>query len=201
MDSRGPRRVGRMRGKTLRSKQIRALIAVALAIPLLLGALFLLVGRLHSTPADALEHPVSPVSDGQSRAQAVQAAQSVVAATGLQTSSAGYALMSCKDRDNPPYQGSVYLTFTLPAAAPADAYFARIAATLAEHGWAEGLPPNNHAWARTLTKDAVTVIVYRHDDEPRLGVLRVYGECRNMNDHRRDATTWTDVTDQFPRTG
>lgn len=188
-----------MRGKTLRSKQIRALIAVALAIPLLLGALFLLVDRLHSTPAEALEHPVSPVSDGQSRAQAVQAAQSVVAVTGLQTSSAGYALMSCKDRDNPPYQGSVYLTFAVPAEAPADAYFARIAATLAGHGWAEGLPPNNHAWARTLTKDSVTVIIYRHDDEPGLGVLRVYGECRNMNDHRRDATTWTDVTDQFPR--
>ncbi|WP_211279293.1 hypothetical protein [Mycobacterium europaeum] len=197
MDSRGPRRV---RGKALRAKQIRALIAVTLAIPLLLGALFLLVDRLHSTPADALEHPASPVSDGQSRAQAVEAAQSVVVMTGLQTSSAGYSLMSCKNRDDPPYQGSVYLTFTVPAAAPADAYFARIAATLGEHGWAEGLPPNNHAWARTLTRDSVTVIVYRHDDEPRLGVLRVYGECRNMNDHRRDATTWTDVTDQFPRT-
>ncbi|MGD1257381.1 hypothetical protein ACKUT9_24480 [Mycobacterium seoulense] len=200
MDSRGPRRVGGKRGKSLRSKRIRALLALALAIPLLLGAAFLLIDRLHSTPADALEHPASPVNDEQSRAQAVQSAQSVVSTTGLQTSSAGYSLMSCKDRDDPPYQGSIYLTFSVPAGAPADTYFARIAATLAQHGWAEGLPPNNHAFAKTLTKDAVTVIVYRHDDEPRLGVLRVYGECRNMNDHRRDAAAWTDVTDQFPRT-
>ncbi|MCV7397091.1 hypothetical protein [Mycobacterium paraseoulense] len=197
--SRGPRRVGGKRGKSLRSKRIRALMALALAIPLLLGAAFLLIDRLHSTPGDALEHPASPVNDEQSRAQAVQSAQSVVSTTGLQTSSAGYSLMSCKDRDDPPYQGSIYLTFSLPAGAPADTYFTRIAATLAEHGWTEGLPPNNHAFAKTLTKDAVTVIVYRHDDEPRLGVLRVYGECRNMNDHRRDAATWTDVTDQFPR--
>ncbi len=200
MDSPGPHRVGAKRGKSLRSKQIRALIAVALAIPLLVGAAVLMVDRLHSTPADALDHPASPMSDDQSRAQVVQSAQNIVTTTGLQTSSAGYSLMSCKNRDDPPYQGSIYLTFTVPAAAPADTYFAGIATTLTGHGWAEGLPHNNHAFAKTLTKDAVTVIMYRHDDDPRLGVLRVYGQCRNMNDHRGDATTWTDITDQFTRT-
>ncbi|WP_197507903.1 hypothetical protein [Mycobacterium sp. 852014-52450_SCH5900713] len=200
MDNRGPRRVGGKRGKSLRSRQIRALIAVALAIPLLLGAALIMVDRLHSKPADALEHPASPVSDDQSKAQVVQSAQHIVTATGLQASSAGYSLMSCKNRDDPPYQGSIYLTFSLPATAPADTYFGRFAATLAGDGWAEGLPPNNHAFAKTLTKDGVTVIVYRHDDEPHLGVLRVYGQCRNMNDHHRDATAWTDVTDQFAAT-
>ncbi|WP_083184876.1 hypothetical protein [Mycobacterium malmoense] len=200
MDSRGPHRVATHRGKSLRSKQIRVLVAVALAIPLLLGAAFLMVDRLHSSPVDALDHPDSPLSDDQSKAQVVQAARSVAATTSLRTSSAGYALMSCKNRDDPPYQGAIYLTFSLPAAAAADTYFPRIAATLAEHGWAEGLRPNNHAFAATLTKDAVTVIVYRHDDDPRLGVLRVYGQCRNVGDHHGDATAWSDITDEIGRT-
>lgn len=197
MHNRGPHHVVGKRGTSLRSKQIRALVAVALAIPLLLGAAFLMVNRLHSAPADALDHPASPMTDEQSRAQVVQSAQHIVITTGLQTSSAGYSLMSCKDRDDPPYQGSIFLTFSLPAAARADTYFSRIAATLADQGWIEGIAPNNHTFAKTLTKDAVTVIIYRHDDEPGLGVLRVYGQCRDTSDHRRDANTWTDVTDQF----
>lgn len=197
MGSRGPQRIAGNRGKSLRPKRIRALIAAALAVPLLLGAAILMLDRLHSTP----EHPASPVSDDQSRAQVVRSAQDVVAAAALRTSSAGYSLMSCKNRDDPPYQGAVYLTFSVPAATQADTYFARITATLTGHGWTEGLPPNNHAFATTLTKDAVTVIVYRHDDEPNVGVLRVYGQCRNMTDHRADATAWTDITGEFARPG
>lgn len=200
MNFQGPRRVAGDRGKALRSKPFRALVAVALAVPLLLGAAFLVVDRLHSTPADALEHPVDPVSDGQSRTQVVESAQHIVSATNLHTTSAGYSLMSCKNRDEPPYQGEIYLTFAVPAAEQADTYLAGVTATLASRGWAEGLPPNNHAFARTLTKDGVTVIVYRHDDDPGFGVLGVYGQCRNMNDHRRDATTWTDVTNQVSAT-
>ncbi|WP_244184864.1 hypothetical protein [Mycobacterium scrofulaceum] len=102
MDSRGPHRVPTQRGKSLRSKQIRVLVAVALAIPLLLAAAFLMVDRLHSSPVDALDHPDSPLSDDQSKAQVVQSARSVLATTGLRASSAGYALMSCKNRDAPP---------------------------------------------------------------------------------------------------
>ncbi|OBH12534.1 hypothetical protein A5695_16305 [Mycobacterium sp. E1747] len=158
-----------------------------------------MLDRLHSMPADALDHPASPVSDDQSRAQVVESAQDVVAAAALWTSSAGYSLMSCKNRDDPPYQGAVYLTFAVPAATQAETYFARIATTLATHGWTEGLPPNNHAFAKALTKNAVTVIVYRHDDEPTVGVLRVYGQCRNVTDHHADATAWTDITGEFAR--
>lgn len=199
MGSRAPQRIGGKRAKSLRSKQFRALIAAALAVALLLGAAIVMLDRLHSTPADDLDHPASPLSDDQSRAQVVQSAQDVVAAAALRTSSAGYSLMSCKNRDDPPYQGAVYLTFSVPPATQADTYFGRIAATLTDRGWTEGLPPNNHAFAKTLTKDAVTVIVYRHDDEPTVGVMRVYGQCRNMSDHRADATAWTDITGEFAR--
>ena len=188
------------RGEWLRSKPVRALIAAALAVSLLGGA-FLLVDRLRSMPSDALDHPANPVTDGQSEAQVVESAKQVITLTGLRTASAAYSLMSCKDRDDPPYQGAIYLTFALPASARADDFFPAIAATLVIHGWTEGIPPNNHAFARILTKDGVTVIVYRHDDDPSLGIARVYGQCRNINDHRKDATTWIDVTDQFSKTG
>jgi hypothetical protein len=188
-------------GEWLRSKQVRALIAATLAVSLLLGGAFLLVDRLHSTPSDAIDHPANPVTDNQSEAQVVESAKQIVALAGLQTASAGYALMSCKDRDGPPYQGAIYLTFALPAAAQADNYFSTIAATLVTHGWAEGMPPNDHPFAKILSKDSVTVIVYGQNDEPSLGVARVYGQCRNVNDHRKDATTWIDVTDQFSKTG
>jgi hypothetical protein len=200
-DNGRPDTVGGKRGEWLRSKQARALIAAALALSLLLGGAFLLLDRLHSTPSDVLDHPTNRVTDDQSQAQVVESAKQIVNLTGLRTASAGYTLMSCKDRDDPPYQGAIYLTFALPDAARAYSYFPTIAAALVTHGWTEGLPPNDHAFAKILTKDAVTLIVYRQSDDPGLGVARIYGECRNMNDHRKDATTWTDITDQLTRTG
>jgi hypothetical protein len=188
---------GGERAEWLRSTQVRALIAATLTASLLFGGAILLVDRLHTTPSDVLDHPANPVSDDQSEVQAVESARQIVTLTGLQTASAGYTLMSCKDRDDPPYQGAIYLTFALPADARPEAYFPRLATTLAGHGWTEGLPPNDHVFARSLTKDAVTAIVYRETDAPNLGVLRVYGQCRNMNNHRADATAWTDVTDRL----
>ncbi|MCV7353396.1 hypothetical protein H7K15_25100 [Mycobacterium parmense] len=175
-------------------------MGAALAGPLMLAGAFLLVGRLHSTPSDVLDHPVDPVTDEQSAAQVIDSARQIVSLTGLKTQSAGYLLMSCRDRENPPYQGAVYLTFTLAADAHADSYFETIASTLHTHGWTEGLAPNNHALASTLTRNGVTVTIYRRDDDPGLGVARIYGQCRNMNDHRAD-TTWIDVTDRITKAG
>lgn len=121
----------------------------------------------------------------------------MVATARLQKATAGYLLMSCKDRDSPPYQGAVYLNFTLPADARADTYFQGIAAAMVGRGWNEGTPPNHHLFGKTLYKDGVTAIVYRDDDYPNLGIARLYGECRNMTDHRNDTTAWVDVTDQI----
>src|SRR5262249_38494480 len=183
----------------LRSTPARALIAAALGACLLLGGAFVSADRLHSTPADTLDHPANPVTDDQSAAQVIDSAQQIVAVTGLRTTSAGYTLMSSNNRDDPPYQGAVYLTFALPTTTRPDTFFPATAATLVGHGWAEGIAPNNHPFARTLSKDAATATIYRDSDDPGLGVLRVYGQCRNMNDHRKDATSWIDITNQFPR--
>jgi hypothetical protein len=190
-------RPGSKREEWLPARWARPVIAAMLALPLLLGGAFLSMGRLHSSPSDVLEHPVNPVSDDQSRAQVLESAKHIVTVAGLQTTNAGYLLMSCKDRDEPPYQGAIYLTFALPAEAGADTYFPTIAGALVAHGWTEGSPPNDHVFGRTLTKDNVIAIAYPQRDDKSLGVLRVYGQCRNMNDHRTDTTAWIDVTGQF----
>jgi len=179
----------------LRSPAARALLAGALSISLVLGGAFLAVGRLHSSPAD-LDRPAQPVSDEQSESEVVEQARHLVDVAHLEKPTAGYLLMSCKDRDNPPYQGAVYLNFTVPAAARADTYFQDIGTAMVEHGWTEGQASNQHVFGKTLNKDGVTAILYRDDDYPNLGVARLYGQCRNMNDHRRDTTAWVDVTDR-----
>jgi hypothetical protein len=198
-ENRRPVRIAGKPPERLRSKRIRVLIAAALAIPLVLGGAYLVVDRLHSTPSDALDHPAHPLDDNQSKAQVVEPVKDIVALSRLQTSSAGYMLMSCTNQNEPPYQGAIYLTFTLPADIQPETYFGGIAAALVGHGWTEGLPPNNHAFADTFVKDGVTVIIYRQDDDPGRGVLRAHGECRNTNDHRADTTAWIDATDQFAR--
>jgi hypothetical protein len=162
-----------------------------------LGGAFLVVNTLRPSRSGALEHPDNPVTDGQSQAQVVEAAKQIVTLAGLRTASAGYLLMSCKNHDDPPYQGAIYLTFTLPAEVAADKYFPTVATTLTSNGWTEGSAPSNRMFGRTVSKDAVTGIVYRDDDNPAMGVLRLYGQCRNMNDHRRD--DWTDIAAQVQR--
>ncbi|ETW21750.1 hypothetical protein MGAST_23940 [Mycobacterium gastri 'Wayne'] len=157
------------------------------------GAVLLVANRHRGSSANSVDHPLS---DAATAAQVVDKAKQIVSVAGLQTTTAGYLLMSCKNRDDPPYQGAVYLTFALPAEARADAYFRDISAALVGHGWTEGLSPNGQVFGRTLSKDAVTAVIYRHGDDTGAGVLRLYGQCRNVNDHRRDTTAWVDITSQ-----
>lgn len=189
--------VNRARDGWLRAKGARPLMAATYAVSLVFGGAFLAVDRLHATPADAVGHPSNPVTDEQSRAQAVDAAKRVVGVGRLHPTTAGYQLMSCVDQSSPPYHGAVYVTFAVPAETRADNYLSDVATALVADGWKEGLPAGDHAFGRTLSKDDVIAVIYRHDDEPNLGVLRVYGECRNMSDHRGSAATWADIIGQI----
>lgn len=184
-----------------RSAAVRLWVAAALTLSLLLGGLFVLVSRLHSSPSDFLDHPAHPITDEQSESQVVVPARQIVTSAGLQAPKAGYLLMSCKNHEDPPYQGAIYLNFAVPDNVRADTFFSTVAAVLLEHGWKEGVPPSRYVYGRTLYRDDVTAIIYRDGDYPSLGVARLYGQCRNMNDHRKDTTAWTDITDQIVRTG
>jgi hypothetical protein len=102
--------------------------------------------------------------------------------------------MSCKNQTDPPYQGAIYLTFDLPKSLE---YFDQIAAKMVPHGWQKGLPPNQYLFGTTLYKDGVTAILYRDPERRTSGIMKVYGECRNVANHRNDTTGWTDITDQL----
>ena len=180
-----------------RSPAARTLIATALSTAVVLGGAFLAVDRLHSSTADAVEHPGPAATDAQTQTEVVEQARDIVAIAGLHQATAGYLLMSCKNRDDPPYQGAVYMDFRLPADASADEYFRSIAAVMVAHGWREGLPANQHLLGKNLFKDGVNAILYPDSDSSRHGVARIYGQCHDMNTHRNDSTAWVDVTDRL----
>lgn len=181
-------------GEWLRSPGARALLAGALSISLTLGAAVVAVQRLHPSRGDAVEHPAHPLSDEQTEAQVVGQAKNIVTVARLQKATAGYLLMSCKGHDDPPYQGAVYLNFTLPADARPDTYFDGIAAAMVARGWQAGASPNRYVFGKTLSKDGSTAIIYRDMDYPDRGVMRLYGQCRDTTDHRNDDTGWVDIT-------
>ena len=161
---------------TERSPAARALMVVTLSTALIVGGAFLAIDRLHSSADNAVEHPAPAATDAQTRGEVVERAKDIVAIAGLQQPTAGYALMSCKDRDNPPYQGAVYLNFHLPADVSADQYFRDVAAALVARGWREGLPPNQHLFGRNLSKDGVNAILYPDRDASMHGIARIYGQ-------------------------
>jgi hypothetical protein len=179
----------------LRSPAARTLIAAALTAAVVLGGAFLALDRLHSS--DAVEHPGRTATDEQTQTEVVEQAKSIVEIARLQQPMAGYLLMSCKNRDDPPYQGAAYLNFRLPADARADEYFRSIAAAMVARGWREGMPPNEHLFGRRLSKDGVNAILYLDSDAASRGVARIYGQCRDMNNHRGDSTAWIDITDRL----
>jgi hypothetical protein len=179
----------------IRSPAARTVIAAVLFTAVLVCVAFLVINRLHSSAANVVEHPGPAATDAQTQSEVVDQAKDIVAIADLQQPTASYALMSCKDHDNPPYQGAVYLDFQLPPDVSADQYFQTIAAALVTHGWREGLPPNQHLFGRNLSKDGVNALLYPDRDSTTHGIGRIYGQCHDMNSHRGAA--WVDVTDRL----
>jgi hypothetical protein len=179
-----------------RSPAARTLIATTLLTALIVGAAFLTIDWLHSTATDAVEHPGPAATDAQTEAEVVEQAKDIVAIAGLAQPTADYSLVSCKNRDDPPYQGAVYLNFVLPTDVGADAYFRAAAAALVAHGWKEGPPPNQHLFGRNLSKDGVSALLYPDRNSSARGVMYLHGQCRNKTDHRSDSSVWVDVTER-----
>jgi hypothetical protein len=178
----------------LRAPATRALITVASVTALIIGGVYLAIDRLHAPSNNAVEHPGPAATDVQTQTEVVEHARDIVAITRLRQPTAGYLLMSCKNRDDPPYQGAVYMDFELPPDVDADPYFRGVSAALVARGWREGLPPNQHMFGRNLSKDGVNAILYPDRDTPTRGVARIYGQCHDMSDHRGSKAEWTDIT-------
>ncbi len=170
---------------------------VILSTALIVGAVYLAIDRLHAKASNAVEHPGPAATDAQTQTEVVEHARDIVAIAELHQPTASYLLMSCKNRDDPPYQGAIYLDFQLPADADADQYFRGVAAAMVARGWHEGPLPNQHLFGRNLSKDGVNALLYPDRDSARHGVARIYGQCHDVTDHRSAKAEWVDVTDRL----
>ena len=183
----------------LRSRPAVVLIATALALCLLLGLSFIALHRFREMRGAAVEPVAHPLTDEQSKSQVLEPARDIVAAAHLTGVSGTYLLMSCESSADPPYQGAVYLNFDVPGVLETPKFFTAIAAAMTARGFTEGMPPNRHPGGRTFTNNGVTVMYYRNDDKATRGAMQIYGECRNVTDHRLDVTGWADITPALVR--
>lgn len=179
---------------TLRSRPAQLLMVGTLLVSLILGAVFITLHRTEDLRGAAVERPAHPLTDAQAKEQVVTTARQFVAAGRFKRATGSYILMACREDEDPIYQGSLYLNFDLPTIRETPAYFREIARNLAKSGWREGVPPGHHPGGKTLSRDGVAAVYYRHPDLPGRGVLQIYGECRDVADHRLDDTGFLDVT-------
>jgi hypothetical protein len=176
----------------LRSKPAVLLIAAALLVSLTFGLSFVAMHRFRDLRGEAVDPVAHPLTDEQAKLQVLVPAREI--AGNLKGVSASYLLMSCKNADEPPYQGAVYLNFDVPGVMATPQYFGSIAAAMTAKGWTEAMPPNRHPGGRTFTRDGVTAIYFRNTDQTDRATMQIYGECRDTTDHRTDPTGWVDVT-------
>ena len=170
------------------------LLCGVLLVSLVLGASFLAVNR--SGPSGAPSKPADPLTDDQAAAQVVDSAKEIVRVAQLREATGGYIFVSCKNEHDPPYQAAVYMNFQLPHVNSVK-YLREVAADMVAHDWKEAPTMGEH-FGKKLTKDGATAVFYRNPDDLDYGTMRLYGECRNMTDHRNDNPAWTEVTDRLP---
>ncbi len=181
----------------LRSRPALLLIGAALVTALLLGSAFVVVHRLRSAGGAAASTAGPPLSESEARRQVLDPARLFVAAGRLRGVTGSYILQPCGEGDQPPYRGVVYLNFDVPTVAETPPYFRGIARAMRAHGWVEGIAPNRHPGGKTLGRDGLSAHFHRNSDVPGRGVLQIYGQCRYLTDHRRDATGFVNITGEL----
>jgi hypothetical protein len=137
----------------------------------------------------------APMTDAQAADQVLASAKQIIDTAKLQNTTGGYAFVSCKNANEPPYQVAAYLNFRLPQNNSVK-YLRDVAASMSANGWTLAMAMGEH-FGQKLTKDGVTAIVYREGADAQFATLRLYGECRNIADHRNDNPVWREVTDQL----
>ena len=181
-----------MDSTALRSRTVRLLLAATLLTALILGVVAVMASRANDAPTPSAGGV--PLTDDQSRQQVLESARQFAGAGKMKALNATYLLASCTSEEQPPYQGLVYLNFYVPTVAETRAYFKQISDAMVTRGWHEGLPPGNHPGGRSMAKDGSYAVFYRDPDLPGRGLLKIYGECRNVTDHSQDSIGFVDVT-------
>ena len=176
----------------LRSPRVVVPVLAALVAAIAVGATVLWL-----TDRAAEEVPVQgdPLTDAQAAGQVVASARQIVGIAHVHGATGGYAFMSCKNRNEPPYQAAFYMNLPLPQDDSVK-YLRDVGAAMAASGWSAA-PATGEHFGQKLTKDGVTAIFYGSNNDSGLATLRLYGECRDTTDHRNDNPVWTEVTDQL----
>jgi hypothetical protein len=136
-----------------------------------------------------------PMTDAQAADQVLGSAKQIVSTADLREVTGGYAFVSCKNANEPPYQVTAYMNFRLPQNNSVK-YLRDVADALAAHGWTAAPAMGEH-FGQKLTRDGVTAVFYRSGNDTDFATMRLYGECRNVADHRNDNPVWTEVTGQL----
>jgi hypothetical protein len=175
----------------------QARLAALVVVILLLGGCSLVFNKPHSAgstnPSDDSAHPLT---DDQAMAQVVEPAKQIVAAANLQSVSGGFAFASCNDQGDPPYQGTVTVSFLIHG--DPDGYFQQVRAAMVAQGWNDGPPPGQHYFGTALNKQGVTANMGFVPSDHSYGQIELIGQCRNMTDHHHDGkTNGADITGQL----
>jgi hypothetical protein len=173
----------------LRSPRSMALLIATFVLTGCLATAFLMI---ENRAADAVRVEGDPLTDDQATAQVVESARQIVRVAALRDATGGYAFMSCRNADEPPYQVAVYMSFFVPQSDSAK-YLKQVAALMTAHGWTVAPSADEH-FGHKLTKDGVAAVFYANAPDSQFATLRLYGECRNTADHRNDNPVWTEIT-------
>lgn len=142
------------------------------------------------------DHPEHPLSDQQAIAQVVDPAKEIAKVAGLQDPSGGFSWESCNDQGQPPYRGRVDMTFTVPPGVDHAAYFDQVATTMVANGWSPGAPPGRHEPGAVIHQGGVMASIGVSPFQGADGAVQLFGECRNMNEHRSDSNGFS-IADQL----
>lgn len=166
----------------------------ALVMSLVLGVGFIVIATSQKAGTGTLGG-VTAMSDEQSTSQVVGSAKQIVDAAELHGVSGSYTFLSCTNLHDPPYQVAVYLNFALPEANSVKR-IREVAEAMVADGWQEA-PAMGENFGMKLTRDGVTSTFHENPDDPKFATMRIYGQCRNMSDHRNDNPAFTDITDRL----
>jgi hypothetical protein len=169
-------------------------VAVAFAVVALAGC-----SPLGSQPPRSSESPIPPLetfSNEDTMKQVVDPAKAIVAVAALQDVSAGFGYEACNDQGEPPYRGRVDVGFRIAEDTEPDKYFEQLAQTIVQQGvgWYDGPPPGKNPFGTVIHTDTVMAIIGQNPVAKEDGYVHIFGECRNMDDHRDAAAV--NVTDQ-----
>ena len=180
-----------------RDGRLRSPRSVVLLLAALVTALAVVAGLLWLSDrgADGVPLQGEPMTDAQAAGQVVASAKQIVSTAQLHDAAGGYAFVSCKNENEPPYQVAIYMTFRLPQSNSVK-YLRDIGASMVAHGWTPA-GVDGRALRPEADQDGVTAIFYRSVNDMGFATMRLYGECRNTADHRNDNPVWTEVTDQL----